>query len=149
MLQISCAVTAQLISAFFFAIQIVPSLCYLIPKSQASSIFFGCSARFVSDLVENTEDPFSHNKAHISRVKELFHIGIDRELRGRTGTVVRAFDFRPRGPWFEPPPGAIHCGLKQVSFTPCLVLVKPRKGWTDNRLGQTVTRLKTILCLMC
>ena len=31
------------------------------------------------------------------------------------------------------------CGLKQVTFTLCLVLVKPRKRWTDDRLGQTVT----------
>ena len=32
-----------------------------------------------------------------------------------------------------------HCGLEQVTFTLCLVLVKPRKRWTDDRLGQTVT----------
>ena len=41
------------------------------------------------------------------------------------------------------------CGLEQVTFTPCLVLVKPRNRWTDDRLGQTVTRLETTLCLMC
>ena len=35
--QISCAVTAQLISAFVFAIQIVQFLYYLNPKFQASS----------------------------------------------------------------------------------------------------------------
>ena len=29
------------------------------------------------------------------------------------------------------------CGLEQVTFTLCLVLVKPRKRWTDDRLGQT------------
>ena len=67
--------------------------------------------------------------------------------RGRTGTVVRASDFGPRGPWFEPRPGAVRCGLEQVTFTPCLVLVKPKKRWTDH--GQTVTRLETTLCLMC
>ena len=27
------------------------------------------------------------------------------------------------------------CGLEQVTFILCLVLVKPRKRWTDNRLG--------------
>ena len=43
----------------------------------------------------------------------------------------------------------VRCGLEQVTFTPCLVLVKPRKRWTDNRLRQTVTRLETTLCLMC
>ena len=31
----------------------------------------------------------------------------------------------------------------------CLVLVKPRKRWTDDRHGQTMTRLETMLCLMC
>ena len=41
------------------------------------------------------------------------------------------------------------CGLEQVTFTLCLVLVKPRKRWTDDRLGQTVTRLEITLCLMC
>ena len=54
--------------------------------------------------------------------------------------MVRASDLGPRGPWFEPNRCAIHCGLEQVTFTPCLVLVKPRKRWTDDRLGQTVTR---------
>ena len=69
-------------------------------------------------------------------------------FRGRTGAVVRVSDFGPRDPWFEPRP--VRCsGLEQVTFTPCLVLVKPRKRWTDDRLGQTVTRLETTLCLMC
>ena len=45
--------------------------------------------------------------------------------------MVRASDFGPRGHWFEPRPGAVHSGLEQVTFTPCLVLVKPRKRWTD------------------
>ena len=35
------------------------------------------------------------------------------------------------------------------SRLPCLVLVEPRKRWTDDRLGQTVTRLEIMLCLMC
>ena len=34
------------------------------------------------------------------------------------------------------------CGLEQVTFTLCLVLVKPRKRLTDDRFGQTVTRLE-------
>ena len=29
------------------------------------AIFCGCTAWFVSDLVENPEDQFSHNEAHI------------------------------------------------------------------------------------
>ena len=64
--QISCPVTAKLISAFVFAIRIVQSLNYLNPKFQASrlTIFCGCTAQFVSDLVGNPEDRFSHNEAH-------------------------------------------------------------------------------------
>ena len=64
---------------------------------------------------------------------------------GRTGAVVRASDIGPRGPWFEPRPGAVRRGIEQVKFTPCLVQVKPRKRWTDDRHGQTVTRLETTL----
>ena len=61
----NCTVTAQLTSAFVFAIQIVQSLFNLNPKFQASVIFCGCTARFLSDLVGNPEDGFSHNEAHI------------------------------------------------------------------------------------
>ena len=35
------------------------------------------------------------------------------------------------------------------SHIPCLVLVEPRKRWTDDRLAQAVTRLEITLCLMC
>ena len=35
------------------------------------------------------------------------------------------------------------------SHLPCLVLAEPRKRWTDDRLGQTVTRLEITLCIMC
>ena len=44
---------------------------------------------------------------------------------------------------------AVRCGLEQVTFTPCLVLVKRWKPWMYDFLGQTVTRLETMLCLMC
>ena len=30
------------------------------------AILYGCTARFVWDLVGNPEDPFSHNEAHIA-----------------------------------------------------------------------------------
>ena len=67
---------------------------------------------------------------------------------GPTGAVVRASDFGPRCPRFEPRPGAVCCDLEQVTFTPCLVLVKSRKRWTDDQHGQTVTMRETTLCLM-
>ena len=35
------------------------------------------------------------------------------------------------------------------SHSCCLVLVKHRKQWTDDRHGQTVTKLETTLCLLC
>ena len=41
----------------------------LLPKSEISlAVFCGCTARFVSDLVENPEDQFSHNEAHMKIV---------------------------------------------------------------------------------
>ena len=66
MAQISCAVTAQLTSAFVFATQIVqynPSSFYM-RNSKPLAVFCNCTARFVSDLVGNPEDHFSHNEAH-------------------------------------------------------------------------------------
>ena len=56
--QISCAVTAQLISAFVFAEGIVQFLFFLNPKFQASS----GTGQFVSDLVEITMFVFSCSK---------------------------------------------------------------------------------------
>ena len=50
-----------------------------------------------------------------------------------------------RVPGSSPGRGAVRCGLAEVTFTPCLVLVKPRKRWTYDRLGQT----ETMLCLIC
>ena len=68
--QISFAVTAKLISAFVFARQIVQFLFYLNPKFQASShlVLCGCTARFMSDLVGNPEDRFSHDEAHFIQI---------------------------------------------------------------------------------
>ena len=47
------------------------------------------------------------------------------------------------------PAGAHFVVALSKSHLPCLVLVEPRKRWTDDRLGQTVTRLEITLCLMC
>ena len=44
--------------------------------------------------------------------------------------MVSVVDYGPRGP--RPGRGTVCCGLEQVTFTHCLVLVKPRKPWTDN-----------------
>ena len=62
-----CAVSAQLISAFVFATQIVESLFFLNPKFQASYLVFfrDCTGQFVSDMVGNPEDQFSRITAHI------------------------------------------------------------------------------------
>ena len=59
--QISFAVTAKLISAFVFESKIVQSLYLLIRNFKPLAIFCGCTAWFVSDLVENSEVRFSHN----------------------------------------------------------------------------------------
>ena len=62
--QISCAVTEQLIIAFVFAVRVVQSLYYFNPKFKPLAIFCGCIARFVSDLVGNSEDR-PHNEAQM------------------------------------------------------------------------------------
>ena len=65
--QISCAVTAQLISASIFATQIVQSLLFLKSKLQASSLYLR-AGRFVSDLVGNQDCCFSHAKPQIEEI---------------------------------------------------------------------------------
>ena len=64
-MQISFAVTTKMISAFVFAIRIVQSLYFLDPKFKPLVIFCDCAAWFVSDLVGNPEDRFSHKEAHL------------------------------------------------------------------------------------
>ena len=54
-----------------------------------------------------------------------------------------------RVPGSNPARCAFRCVLEQVTFTPCLVLIKARKWWTDDRLRQTLMRLETTFCLMC
>ena len=72
--QISCAVIAQLISVVVFATQTVQST-PLFTKSEISSIYFVCSAWFVSDMVRNPDCLFSYASAHIGtcRVKILVY----------------------------------------------------------------------------
>ena len=43
--------------------------------------------------------------------------------------MVSVADYGPRVPGSRPDRVAVRCGLDQVTFTPCLVLVKPRKPW--------------------
>ena len=58
----TCATDQRL----FFAIRTVQFLLYIIDQNvKPSAIFCGCTARFVSDLVGNPEDRFSHNEAQI------------------------------------------------------------------------------------
>ena len=50
---------------------------------------------------------------------------------GWTGAVVSATDYGPRVPGSRPGRVAVCCGLEQVTFPNCfIVLVKPRKPWT-------------------
>ena len=65
------AVTAKLISVFVFATRIVhPSSSY-IQNFKPLAILCGCTAQFVSDLVGNPEDQFSHNEAQIKAKKAI------------------------------------------------------------------------------
>ena len=60
--QIIFAVTAKLISAFVFATRMVSIF-------KPLAILCGCTARFVSDLVGNPEDRFSHNEAQLDIIQ--------------------------------------------------------------------------------
>ena len=75
--QISCAVTAQLISVFVFATQIVQSLFFLNTNFKPLAIFCDCTARFVSDLVGNPEDPFSHDAALVQGVQHRMDLVVN------------------------------------------------------------------------
>ena len=59
--QISCAITAQLISVFVFATWLVQSLFYLNPNFQASSHLLW----LYRPVCVRPEDRFSHNEAHV------------------------------------------------------------------------------------
>ena len=58
--QISCAVTAQLISAFVFATWLVQSLFFIYPKFQASSDLLILHSPVCVGPGRNPEDQFSH-----------------------------------------------------------------------------------------
>ena len=63
--QISCAVTALLISVFVFATRVSP-IPLLKSKFRASVVFScDCTGQFVSKLVENNDCFFFHAKAHM------------------------------------------------------------------------------------
>ena len=57
--------------------------------------------------------------------------------------------FRTKGSLVRTSAGAHFVVALSKSHLPCFVLVEPRKRLTDDRLGQTVTRLEITLCLMC
>ena len=50
--------------SFVFATWIVQSLYFLNRNFEPVVIFFGCTVRFVSDLLENPEDRLSHDVPH-------------------------------------------------------------------------------------
>ena len=66
MTQISSALNAQLFSAFVFTTWIVQSLNFLNPKFQASSHLLWLIARFVSNLVGNSEYRFARDAAQVT-----------------------------------------------------------------------------------
>ena len=64
--QISCAVTAQLISAFVFATRIVQTLYCIDTKFQASSHILWLYSSVCVGPGRNPEDRFPHKEAHLS-----------------------------------------------------------------------------------
>ena len=68
----SCAVTAQLISAFVFATRIVQFLFYQYPKFKLLALFGDCTAWFV-----NPNCCFSHEQAHYYNNAECHNVLIN------------------------------------------------------------------------
>ena len=62
--------------------------------------------------------------------------------------MVRASGFGPRGSLVRTPSGANFVSTLSKSHIPCFVLVEPRKRFTDDRLGQTLTGLEITFFLM-
>ena len=81
--QISCAVTAQMISAFIFATldSAISLLSKSDPKFKPLAIFCGCTDWFVSDLVGNPEHRFSRDAAQMNNVVN-FSVGQRWRWRG-------------------------------------------------------------------
>ena len=81
-MQISCAETAQLISAKVFDTQIVQFLYFLNPKVRTSN-------HLLWDLVGNLEDMFSHDAADfvcfVTQHRIIFQV-----LKTKTGTFVES-----------------------------------------------------------
>ena len=65
---ISCVVTMQLTRAFVFVTFIVQYLYFLDLKFCSLTIFSGCSAQFVADLIRNPKDRFSCDSADMSNI---------------------------------------------------------------------------------
>ena len=89
-LQISCAVTAQLISAFVFATKTVPSLFLLNPKFQAPIYLLWLSSPVWVGPGRKTQRQVSHDAAHClsiadfaTVVKDSFMIFAIPEVNGR------------------------------------------------------------------
>ena len=74
----------------------------------------------------------SHVAAHF---KAIPYVARTFYIVERTGAVVSGRRITDQGvPGSKPGRGAVRFGLEQFTFTPCLVLVKPRKKWTNDRL---------------
>ena len=69
----NCAADQRLCFRYIDSLSIsVQSLFYLNPKFRASSHVLGLYSRFVSDLVGNLEDRFSHNEAQLATCRCWF-----------------------------------------------------------------------------
>ena len=103
----------------------------------------------MSNLVGNHEDRFSCHSAQMIFIDdktcpEGFSIGwilnpllshrISKrlEIRGRLARWLASLTTDQGVPGSRPGRGTICCGLEQVTITHCLVLIRPRKPWTDD-----------------
>ena len=97
----------------------------------------------MSDLVGNPEDRSSYNEDQISA-----SFPYERGKWGRLAQWLASRTTDQGVPRLRPGRGTVCCGLEQVTLTYYLVLVKTQEA-VDRRLGLSVTRLWTMLCLMC
>ena len=67
---IFCICEADQRLCFRYTDSTIPLLPIKIMNFKPPAIFYGCTARFISDLVGNPEDRFSHNEAHM--IKQIF-----------------------------------------------------------------------------
>ena len=73
---------------------------------------------------------FVHKRSLNIWAQALLFFSASLNLRGGLAQLLASQTTDQGVPGSRPGQVAVRCGLEQVTFIPCLVLVKPRKPWT-------------------